>query len=420
MAPSSIVNNSAVAVLLGLLWSCSLHAADGPLDCSIPHVDTRIDLCPVVRYASEFSSCMKSSDIDKHVCVVMDADITFCDSEQTVPITAMFDRSDKTLDCRGGTIDLGWSESPRSSTVPGARNLPMVRFYDDRSLSNITVENCSLRGTLAANIQMIRLFHGELGGNGKLDEGEPMPLGHHNITLKNIDITGGQIGVYLGNFSRNVNMDGLTITGTKRIAVYTEAGSNKVTLTNSHISANQTREAIAWDSTYDSVISNNTIAHNREGGINVYQNCGELKGTVCPIIRSTAPNNNKILNNRFIDNGINSLQIASRQGRNHALGWCATLGGLPGRFQDTAENNLVKGNSFECDEGVALVLMDGPNQVEDNTITAKDACIPYEISTGGFARSKSDALIGLTLENNDIVSERPPRLRNVGAGVSIK
>ncbi len=396
-----------------------LFANDDVLNCAIAHTDNRIQQCPEVRYASEFGACLSSADIDSHVCVIMDEDLSLCDAEQSVAITAMFDRSNKTLDCQGGTIDLGWSSETVSSHIANARNLPMVRFYDDRSLSNITVQNCHMRGTLHAAVQMIRFFGGELGGNGKLDEGEPLPLGHNNITLENLTIVGGQTGVYLGNFSQDIVMNNLNISDTKRIAVYSEAGSNRISLTNSTITNNKTREAIAIDSTYDSLISNNVIANNREGGIHVYQNCGELKGTVCPVVRSTPPNNNQILDNTFINNGISSLQIASRQGRRHALGWCATLNGLPGQFQDTAQDNLVQGNTINCDDGVALVLMDGPNTVRNNDIVASNGCIPYEVSTGGFTNVKSDVLQGLKIQNNNIVSSRPPRLRNVNGGVTI-
>jgi len=149
----------------------------------------------------------------------------------------------------------------------------------------------------------------------------------------------------------------------------------------------------------------------------VYQNCGELKGSVCPVVRSTPSNNNRIVDNTFINNGVTGIQIASRQGRNHALGWCDSLNGLPGQFTDTAQDNLVSGNTIECNDGTALVVMDGPNDVRDNTINASGSCIPLEISTGGLGRSKNAILDGLVVEDNTIKSTRPPRLRNLSNDV---
>jgi len=352
----------------------------------------------------------------------MDTDISFCDAEQTLNISAIFDSSSKSLNCAGGTIDHGWSKQSSDTVNPTRRDkqMPFVRLFDDRSLSNITVKNCTMRGTFHAGIQMTRFFGGELGGDGKLDKTEALPVGHSNILLEDIKIEGGAIGIYLGNFSEDITMNRVHIDGTRRIAIYTEAGSHRVKITNSVISNNKSREAVAIDSTYNSEISNTRFLNNREGGINVYQNCGELKGQVCPVVRSTPPNGNKIIGNTFINNGITGIQIASRQGRNHALGWCASLNGLPGKFTDTSIDNVVTNNTIHCSEGTAMVLMDGPNIVRNNNIVAKQNCVPLEISTGGFTSSKSHILDGLVVENNEIQSKRPPRLRNIGEKVTLK
>jgi len=411
---------------VSLALSCSINfacaATQEPINCALPHTDTRINVCPVVKRASEFGSCLRSSDVSEPTCIVMDADLSFCDAEQTLNISAIFDESNKSLDCAGGTIDHGWSENSNSDIQPTRRDsqVPFVRFYDDRSISNIKVSNCTMRGTFHAGIQMTRFFGGQLGGNGKLDDHEPLPVGHKSVTFENLKIEGTEVGIYLGNFSEDITIDRVHIDGTRRIAIYSEAGSHQVKITNSTISNNQTREAIAIDSTYNSEISNTRFINNREGGINVYQNCGELKGSVCPVVRPTPSNGNRITDNVFINNGITGVQIASRQGRNHALGWCASLNGLPGKFTDEAINNVVEDNTIHCSEGTALVVMDGPNSVRNNTIKAEDGCVPLEISTGGFNRSKSDLLDGLVVEGNRIDSTRPPRLRNVSKDVIYK
>jgi len=408
-------------LLLSFIGGCA-SAAQQPINCALPHTDTRMSECTIVKNASELGSCLRATDISEHTCIVMDSDLSFCDADQTANISAIFDQSNKTLDCAGGSIDHGWSNLSSDTIEPTRRDrqMPFIRFVDDRSLSDITVKNCTMRGTFHAGIQMTRFFGGQLGGDGKLDETESLPVGHKNITLEDLKIEGTQVGIYLGNFSEDITINRVHVDGTQRIAIYSEAGSHKVRITNSTISNNQTREAVAIDSTYNSEISNTRFLNNREGGINVYQNCGELKGSVCPVVRPTPPNGNKITNNVFVNNGVTGVQIASRQGRNHAFGWCDSLNGLPGKFTDTSINNVVENNTIHCSEGTALVLMDGPNSVRNNTIVAKDNCVPLEISTGGFGKSKSAVLNGLVVESNNIDSARPPRLRNVSDEVVYK
>jgi len=375
--------------------------------------------CLQVVNASSFGACIDSSEIDTHTCVVMDTDLTFCDAGDSINFSAIFDESNRTLDCKGGSIDHGWSSQSNPDITPSRRDkqMPFVRLFDDRSLNNIQVQNCTMRGTFHAGIQMTRFFGGQLGGDGLLGPDEPLPVGHHDIKIENVRIEGTQVGVYLGNFSEDIDINNVEIDGTQRIAIYSEAGSQRVRITNSTISNNLTREAVAIDSTYNSEISNTRFINNREGGINVYLNCGELKGSVCPVERSTPPNNNRIVNNTFINNGVTGIQIASRQGRSHSLGWCDSLDGQSGLFTDTAINNVVSGNTIECSDGTALVVMDGPNDISGNTIKASDSCIPLEISTGGLDGSKASLLDGLVVQDNTIEADRPPRLRNVGNGV---
>ncbi len=411
-------NRSLTTPGLLLLSACAFSQEDA-INCALPHTDTRIQQCDTLIQASELGACVSAADLPEHACVVMDQDLEFCDGESAINFSAIFDESNKTLNCKGGVIDHGWSSLSNDSIVPTprGRQMPFVRFYDDRSLNNITVQNCTMRGTFHAGIQMTRFFGGELGGDGVISPGESLPVGHKNITFEDLRIEGGQVGIYLGNFSEDIEINRVEIDGTQRIAIYSEAGSHTVRITHSTISNNLTREAVAIDSTYDSEISNTRFINNREGGINVYQNCGELKGSVCPVVRSTPPNNNRIVDNTFINNGVTGIQIASRQGRNHSLGWCESLNGLPGQFTDTSENNVVTGNTIECSDGTALVVMDGPNEIRDNTINASDHCIPLEISTGGFTGSKKRLLDGLVVRGNRIESERPPRLRNLSDNV---
>jgi len=414
---------------LFVLVACSATAEREPINCTLAKADTSLQRCERVRYASEFTNCLSSTDITEHTCVVMDTDLAFCSEQTSVPITAHFNESGKSLDCKGGMIDHGWgriearpNESQTMPTEPAttqATRSPGVRLVEDASLTDLTVRNCTIRGTNHMGIKASRFFGGQLGGDGDLSDQEPLPIGHSQLLFENLNIQDTITGIFLGNFSADVAMNNVHIDNTQRIAFYTEAGSHRITLTDSIISNNQSREALAIDSTYESVVDNTVFINNREGAINVYQNCGELKGIVCPVIRSTPPNNNRFTNNRFIENGISGLQIASRQGRNHSKGWCSTLNGKAGKFIDTARNNVVRNNVFICNEGTALKIHDAPNRISDNTIVARNNCVPFEISTGGLGGNYQHVLDGLVFKTNKIDATRPPRLRNLGTNMDV-
>lgn len=416
------------AVLVLTATGCSSALADRqPINCAIgdePEAFLR-HTCTTVRHASEFDGCVASGDIDAHACIVMDADLSFCDAGTDVPITAYFDRPGHTLDCAGGTIDHGVvttgggrpAPARAEATTPEAR-MPGVWFRRDVSVSDAAVRNCTVRRTGHHGVTMQRSFRGQLDGEGRQADGSA-PLGHHDIVFQDLVLEDLISGIYLGNYSRDITMERVVVDATQRIAIYSESGSHRLSLRDSVIANNRTREAVAIDSTYDSEIIDTLFVDNRDGGINLYLNCGELKGSVCPVIRDTPSNNNRIVGNRFVGNGTTGVQVASRQGRKHADGWCATLDGQAGRHTDTAQDNTVEDNLFVCHEGTALVVMDGPNRIADNQIVARGACVPLEVSTGGLGRDASEALDGLVLSGNRIDSTRPPRLRNLPAGVSL-
>ena len=415
-----IKRSFAVASLLALV-AFSAYAEREPINCTVPSEDNSLNQCERVRYASEFTDCLSSDDIIKHTCVVMDSDLAFCDSQTNIPITAHFNESDKSLDCNGGTIDHGWGRVtlPEGPATTEAKRSPGIRLVNDESLSDLTVSNCTIRGTNHMGINASRFFGGQLGGDGVISGDEPLPIGHRKLVFENLNIEDTITGVFLGNFSEDVTLRNVNIDNSERIAIYSEAGSHRIVLEDSIISNNQSREAVAIDSTYDSEIRNTVFINNREGAVNVYQNCGELKGIVCPVIRSTPSNNNVISGNRFIGNGVSGLIIASRQGRNHNEGWCATLDGRAGKFVDTAQGNVVTNNTFVCQEGTSLTVHDAPNVVSDNTIIAKGNCVPFEISTGGLGKDYRHVLDGLTFKNNLVETVRPPRLRNLSNDMDV-
>lgn len=392
-----------------------------PIDCSIEKPDTILQRCEVVRHASEFGdSCIASAAFSGHSCLVLDTDATFCETNESFPLTVVLTQDDVTLNCAGGLIDHGWPMNSSDASQPGSRPItasgkrfPAVHALSDRSLDNITIRNCHIARTGHMGINLSRFFGGQL-------HGDELPQGHSNIRIEDVRIEETVTGVFLGTYSRAITMDRLIIDGTERISIYSEAGSHDVKLRDSVIANNQSREALAFDSTYDSEVSDTLFVNNREGGINLYQNCGELKGIVCPVERSTPPNNNQLLRNAFVHNGMSGVQIASRQGRNHGFGWCKSLNGLPGKHRDTADNNVVQDNTFVCTSGTALRVLDGPNLVTGNQIVADGLCVPLEISTGGLGKYYSERLNGIVVKDNDIQSQRLPRLRNIGDGVELQ
>ena len=420
MKPRVLVHSVAAALLSGCLHG--IAAERPPIDCSIARADTWLQRCDVVRRASEFGTqCISPAQFSGHTCLVLDSDATFCESAEDFPLTVFLDRDDTTLDCAGGSIDHGWplndvmagTDPEPSPLTRQGRRFPGIHAPSDRSVNNVTIRQCRIARTGHMGIDLSRFFGGQL-------DADTLPQGHTDIRIEDVSIEDTISGIFVGAYSHDITMDRLYVDGTQRIAIYSEAGSHGIRLRDSVIANNLSREALALDSTYDSEVSDTLFVNNREGAINLYRNCGELKGIVCPVERSTPPNDNRLHGNTFVNNGVAGLQIASRQGRRHAQGWCQSLDGQAGQFEDTADNNVVENNTFVCDSGTALRVLDGPNRIAGNRIVARSQCVPLEISPGGLGRDAGTLLDGIVVDGNQIQSERLPRLRHLPPGVTYR
>ena len=117
---------------------------------------------------------------------------------------------------------MGRTSLPNGTATTQETRIPAVRFYDDRSLDDITVRNCTIRGTNHIGIQATRFFGGEFGPDGVLDEGEALPVGHSNIVFEDLKIEDTGLGIYLGTYSENVEINRVHVDNSQRIAIYSD------------------------------------------------------------------------------------------------------------------------------------------------------------------------------------------------------
>lgn len=268
------------------------------------------------------------------------------------------------------------------------------------------IENCSIRDTGFAGIEILRNFRAADG------EGP----GHQRVAVRDVSVDSGKYGVYIGTRSRSVTLERVRVTSALEVGVYIDADSTEVSLTEVVVSGTQRREGIAVDSATEITIEESTTRNNRGGGIRLYHNCGELRGSVCPVTRGRGASNNVIRRNRIED----GLIVASRQGERYQAGLCSDLSGEGGAMRDIARGNRIVENVFVSPASWAsLSLHDGPNAVIGNRFVAVDQrqCLAMQLSPrayGGELLSQV-SLVGTTIAGNDFGS-CDSQLRDVDVG----
>lgn len=329
------------------------------LNCQAPAPDGFIKhKCQKKVRASQLmknTSCISAKHFQEFTCLIADTSFKFCDvSKDSIQkpfnTSIVLQKSNITVDCNSRTIDHGYP------TVKTKR--PGIRSPKTRSLNNIAIKNCTIQNTGFSGIELMRHFRGA--------ELNQILQGHQFIRIENTQLFNTKVGVYVGQASKAITMDGIMVKKTLNSGVYIDADSKDVAIRNSHIEGSEKREGISIDSSSHNIVQNNVIKNHDKGAINLYKNCGELQGVVCPIKRVAPANNNIILNND-IEGDIN---VAWRQNKFYIGGFCKDLNGRAGNYRDDAEQNHIYKNRINCQWGdKGIVLNDANNIVHDNTFT---------------------------------------------------
>ena len=282
----------------------------------------------------------------------------------TVPAGAVIskrviiDASGVTLACNGASIDA--RDRPWYSP-----NVDMIEIRSiDESPHYQRPEDVSVRGcTVAGSIRIFGMCRN--GQDCPAQRASSQDAGH---TQRARDAA-----------PRRISLDGMHITGNRRIPVYFSPGVTQSSLTSSTVDGGSVKGALYLDAESDSNTisdnafffdtdsdgnepsapliaidgsSNNTIANNYfsgldEGGIYLYRNCGEL-GTA----RWNTPSNNRIANNTFYYrtyDGPNPAVFLGSRGPGYA-GYCDEDDAIPGGSGDSdldfATDNVVVENQL--------------------------------------------------------------------------
>ncbi len=338
---------------------------------SYDNTDSALDRCRgrELFFASDLmtgSSCIsKEGHFETWHCLVLDQSANFCPSTEPFQITVLVASNDLTLDCKNQTIDHGFEEGTSASNVA-------IRFPRNRGISNVTIRNCVIQNTGFGAVEIRRDFRG--------NDHEESTDGHKNIKVENITAINNKLALFIGDRSENITVKDSWFINSRLMPIYIEANSSGTVIENNTIIGSKNREGIAIDSSSNNIVRDNVFNANLGGAILVYHNCGELKGSVCPIERPGSYNNT-FLDNVFYEN--EPLIIASRQGRFYPPGWCTDLAGDSGCNVGDARMNLVQQNLFYIgDSRVSLMIQDGDNIVTGNRFINKSDVATYVPSLG--------------------------------------
>lgn len=340
----------AAVVSLAVLPGCIDMMSDKDLqDCEVREQGARDpDLSACVR-ASAFmaadapEACVPASAFSGEAdCLLLDASAVLCDDGWPFDMEVFLDESHTSLDCNGQSIEHGEEGRPRSG----------IRAPYERSVSDVRVANCTIQYVQRYGVDLKRLFRGaELEGSMQ---------GHERISITSSRIGHtGQIGVYVGQNSRDVLIEDVDIVDTYT-GIYLEAGSKGAVVHRASILDSYERAGIHVDSSQENLIEHSRFQGNAGGAILLYKNCGERYGQVCPIRRRLGASHNTIRYNEFYGDGVS---VADRQFKTYAMGWCAGID-VVGHWRDRSDDNAVYGNRFF--HGSTLEIRDEPNLVFSN------------------------------------------------------
>ena len=328
-------------------------------DCSQWEARTSNPNWSCIKASNWAGSCIPGRLFEEWNCLEVDSDAVLCDEDRPFNMTVYFSTSGMNFDCNNQVIDHQWKEGDTKHSG--------MRLPQRRSVSNINIQNCTIRNVGRYGINLKRFFRGE-----QLDG--PMN-GHRNIEIRDIDIINSrQTGIYVGQNSRYVTMNDVYIERAYS-GIYLEAGSTHSYIVNSTITETTDREAISVDSSMYNTIEYCTFDNNK-GGIHLYKNCGETRGQVCPIRRKYSASNNVIRGNRFQGDAV---EVAWRQYKLYAVGHCIGIDIL-GFWRDRSDNNQIYDNTFV--DGADLYVKDGPNTVYGNNFSDSDVILGKNAPVG--------------------------------------
>ena len=262
------------------------------------------------------------------------------------------------LNCNGGEINLD----------------DKVRTGIEIDSGGKVVENISIRNCIIRNSKFQGIYIGWLAPDRSkaraLTKDQLYKFTPHNILIENVNIlTPGSSGVYIDDFSSNVNLVNIEVSDARAMAIYFEHSSRDNVLKNSRIYRNGKgfkREAVSIDSSSNNVILNNEFLGNSFGAIFVYRNCSEhYQRSPDQVVRWMSSDGNSISGNH-ISGSRNAIWLASRQSMPLQNAECGNGYYAEGKYtEDSAKHNVVSDNKI-YDSEFGVLVEDDFNFVKNN------------------------------------------------------
>lgn len=370
----------------------------------------------------------------------------------TLPAGCKYDRvnllitgqSNLTLDCNGAElngIDREYRQAINNTySIKDSPLLFGIKIQSSESFQseNITVKNCVLKNYvrgIRVNFGLSSQSLSDLKNNINITtlEEHLRSISPRNIIIENCTINySHKDGVFIGRFVTGFILDKSEINYTGAVGLYLDSGSQGNLIKNSKFTnnghsdydiarrtrvkklANDTREAIAIDSSAKNIIQNNQFVDNAGGAVFIYKNCNEHYKNPNQIPRYQSADNNLITENIFTNENV-GVWIASRQSKNLNPLECGspvmaagTVNFGPKKedatyYEDFAKHNQVTKNTF-TDVKRGIIIEDDHSSVIENTFNGS-ADEYIQVGTkyrgGEFAHPVTSTLIeGNTFNGN--------------------
>jgi len=263
------------------------------------------------------------------------------------------------LDCNGAEIDASKFNDGITISSKG------------KEVKNIIIKNCIIKNAQESGIRSSWLGR----DTNKSKELKRYLKTPHKIKIENVKIVNsGKNGIFIDDYSSFVFIKESIIKNSGSTAIYIEHDSKNNVIDSNLIQFNgykngsPKREGIAIDSSQNNHIINNKFINNGLGGVFIYKNCSEKIHSGKQEIRKMHSNYNVIEGNHFEDEKI-GIWLAARQNKNLKKMDCGDEPIDMNRFyfRDYADYNKVINNFFNSVKA-PIIDFGKENHVSGNVI----------------------------------------------------
>ena len=333
------------------------------------------------------------------------------------------------FDCNGADLNGLNQKEPNALFVSYSKSSAPRNWAFSIWKSGVKIKNCKIKNYLDGIVirsriskrqhQMLRNKKNITTIERQLRADSPQNIIISNTTIDNSH----KHGIYVQRYANHLNFINSEIKYSGNSAIYLDSGSQYNSIRNSYFYKNgytsfknkkrmrmpklptAEREAIAVDSSAYNEFINNRFENNGKGGIFFYKNCFEKHQETSQLPRFQHSNDNKIQNNRFINERY-GVWLASRQSKQLSRFKCgdslmykeSSLFGSNKYYHDYSKNNKVSNNIFK-NVVFGIIVEDDNNQLVGNSFSGRSNT-DILIGTAYRSKSKNQPVIGVQVKQN--------------------